>query len=328
MNILEIKNLHTYFYSEDSTIKAVEGLNLSVRKGEVLGLVGESACGKTVTAHSIMRLIQSPGNIVKGEIYFNGRDLLKLSANEMRKLRGCEISMIFQEPLAALNPLYTVGFQIGEMVKTYRKNIVRQELQPLVFKLLKKVGISESKVRVKDYPCNLSGGQAQRVMIAMAISCNPKLLIADEPTTALDVTIQAQIIDLFLQLKKETQFTLIFITHNLALCSQIADRLAVMYAGRIIELASREEIFNSPLHPYTKALFSSMPQGESRQGKLRVIGGTVPNPCAKPMGCHFHPRCPVKKEFCVSKNPEFIEVKPEHWVSCFAQKVPIRLRKA
>ena len=319
-NILEIKNLHTYFYTEDSIIKAVEGLNLSVKKGEVLGLVGESACGKTITAHSVMRILQPPGRIAQGEIFFEGKNLLKMSADKVRRIRGGEISIIFQEAQAALNPLYTVEFQIAEAIKAHKKDITKAEIRSLVLELLKRVGISHPKMRMKDYPHNLSGGQAQRVMIAMAIACKPKLLIADEPTTSLDVTIQAQIMDLFRKLREETGFTLILITHNLALCSQIAERIAIMYAGRIVELASLEEIFNSPLHPYTKALFSSIPdQGVSKE-RLKVIEGVVPNPADKPSGCHFHPRCPMKKKRCEDKYPEFREASPDHGVSCFFAK--------
>jgi len=296
-NILEIKNLHTYFYTEDLIIKAVEGLSLSVKKGEVLGLVGESACGKTVTAHSVMRLIQPPGKIVKGQILFEGEDLLKLSQDNMRRLRGKTISIIFQEPWAALNPLYTIGFQIVETIKIHKNDITKRKLRHLALELLRKVGISQPEI--------------------MALSCSPKLLIADEPTSSLDVTIQAQIMDLFAQLIQEAKFTLILITHNLALCSQIANRVAIMYAGKIVELATIEEIFACPLHPYTQALFSSISQKESKEKKLKAIEGTVPDASSKPKGCHFHPRCPLKKEICINSYPEFIEIKPQHWVSCF-----------
>ncbi|MBU1809992.1 MAG: ABC transporter ATP-binding protein [Candidatus Omnitrophica bacterium] len=319
-NILEIKDLHTYFYTQGSVIKAVEGVSFSVKKGEVLGLVGESACGKSVTASSIMRLIAPPGEIVKGQIFFEGEDLLKLSSPCMRRLRGNKISMIFQEPQAALNPLYTIGFQIEEMIKIH-KNISKSQIRPLALELLRKVGVNPPEIRIKDYPHNLSGGQAQRVMIAMAISCNPALLIADEPTTALDVTIQAQIMELFTQLRQDFNFTLIFITHNLALCSQVATCVAIMYGGRIVELAPKDEIFTNPLHPYTQALFSSiprgMPRGNSGKSEFKVIQGVVPDASSKPKGCYFHPRCCLRKEVCTEGYPEFIEARPEHWVSCF-----------
>jgi len=257
-NILEVKNLHTYFYGEDATIKAVEGLNLSVRKGEALGLVGESACGKTVTAYSVMRLIQEPGRIVKGEIFFQGKDLLKLSAKEIQAIRGRDISLVFQEPVAALNPVYTIGFQIGEAIRFHNPEISIRQQRGRVLELLSAVGIPEPKERINDYPHNLSGGQAQRAVIAMALSCHPQVLIADEPTTSLDVTVQAQIMELFLKLKRERGFTFILITHNLALCSQVTDRLAIIQAGKIVECGSTEEVFNHPAHPYTQALLSAV----------------------------------------------------------------------
>jgi peptide/nickel transport system ATP-binding protein/oligopeptide transport system ATP-binding protein len=238
----------------------------------------------------------------------------------MRKVRGREIAIIFQEPSAALNPLYTIGFQIGEMIKIHKKDIDKKRLNLLVLELLAKVGMSSPEVRIKDYPHNLSGGQAQRAMIAMAISCNPRLLIADEPTTSLDVTIQAQIMDIFMRLRKEIEFTLILITHNLALCAQVADRLAIMYAGKIVEVAETNEIFSGPLHPYTQALFSSIPQDSFYREKLKVIEGVVPDPAAKPKGCYFHPRCSLRKDVCVNGYPEFKEVKSGHWVSCFMAK--------
>ncbi|MBN3040801.1 MAG: ABC transporter ATP-binding protein [Candidatus Omnitrophica bacterium] len=316
-NLLEIKDLRTYFYTEDSVIKAVEGLNLSIKKGEVLGLAGESACGKSITAYSVMNLISPPGKIVKGEVLFQGQDLLKLSQKQMQKIRGKEISIVFQEPVASLNPLYTVGFQIDEMLKTHNKDMNKKSRRKRIIELLENVGIDDAKNRMKDYPHNFSGGQAQRVMVAMSLSCNPKLLIADEPTTSLDVTIQAQIMDLFLKLRQQIDFTLILITHNLALCSEVADRVAIMYSGKIVELADREEIFSNSLHPYTKALFSSIPKGDSNKTKLKVIEGTVPDPADKPLGCHFHPRCPFKDKKCTQAYPGYREVSRNHWVSCY-----------
>lgn len=320
-NILEIKDLHTYFYGEDLMTKAVEGVNLPVRKGEALGLVGESACGKTVTAYSIMRLIQSPGKIIKGQIIFQGKDLLKLSAREIQAIRGKEISLVFQEPLAALNPVYTIGFQIGEGIRFHDREVSNKNQKEKVLELLKAVGIPEPESRINDYPHNLSGGQAQRAVIAMALSCNPQLLIADEPTTSLDVTVQAQIMELFLKLRREKGFTFILITHNLALCSQVVDRVAIMYAGKIVELATTEEIFNHPLHPYTKALFASIPKGIAGKEKLETIGGQVPDPADKPSGCYFHPRCRLKKDKCLQAYPEYREIKPGHWVSCHFTKI-------
>ncbi len=317
-NILEIKNLHTYFYGEDSTVKAVEGLNLSVRRGEALGLVGESACGKTVTACSVMRLIQPPGKIVNGEIIFDGKSLLELPPRQMQQIRGNDIALVFQEPSMALNPVYRVGFQIGEAIRFHGKEVTPLQQRKRVLELLAKVGISEPESRANDYPHNLSGGQAQRAVIAMALSCSPKLLIADEPTTSLDVTIQAQIMDLFIRLKKEKDFTFILITHNLALCSQVVDRVAIMYAGKIVELARVEEIFENPLHPYTRALFSSLPNAGDAYTRplLKTIPGSVPDPADKPKGCHFHPRCPLKQNICLDRYPQYREIKPGHWVSC------------
>ncbi len=320
-NILEIKNLHTYFYTENSLVKAVEGLDLSVKKGEALGLVGESACGKTVTAYSVMRLIEKPGKIVKGEILFEGKDLLKLSQNEMQGVRGNDVAIVFQEPSMALNPLYPIGFQIGEAMPFHQKGIDSSKQRQRVLELLRQVGIPDPEVRIKDYPHNLSGGQAQRAVIATALACRPKLIIADEPTTSLDVTVQAQIMDLFTQLKKEGNFTFILITHNLALCSKVVDRIAIMYAGKIVELAETKEIFKNPLHPYTKALFSSIPKGDAVKRKLKVIEGSVADPANKPSGCHFNPRCPENKENCQRGYPQYREIKPGHWVSCHYAKL-------
>ncbi|MCF7877413.1 MAG: ABC transporter ATP-binding protein [Candidatus Omnitrophica bacterium] len=314
-NILEIKNLSTYFYLENSIVKAVEGISFNLRKGEVLGLVGESGCGKSVTAYSIINLIDKPGKVGKGEVIFDKKDLLKINQNQLRNIRGKDISLIFQEPHAALNPVYTVGFQIAETVKAHNKNIHQKDLKKRVEELLLKVGLSPNKKN--SYPHNLSGGEAQRVMIAQSLSCNPKILIADEPTTALDVTVQAKIIKLFKKLQKEENFSLIFITHDLALCSQIADRVAVMYAGQLVELASLAKIIKEPLHPYTQALFGSLPQKERRKERLAAIGGDVPDPDRKPKGCFFGPRCKIKEKDCLDKQPKLEEVKEGHWVRCF-----------
>jgi len=319
-DILQIKELHTYFYREDSIVKAVEGVNFSLKKGEVLGLVGESGCGKSTTGYSILRLIGPGGRIVKGEVIFKGENLLKLPLRTIREIRGKEISIIFQEAQSALNPLYTIGFQIAETIKAHNPKISPQTLRLLVIDLLKKVGIAQPEVRMKDYPHNLSGGQAQRVMIAIAIANRPSLLIADEPTSNLDVTIQAQIIDLFMHLKEEIGLTILFITHNLALCSQIADQLAIMYGGKIVEIGEKKEVVKNPLHPYTKALFSSLPRSGLRKGRLKVIEGVVVDPSSKPKGCFFHPRCLVKERKCEEVYPDFIEVTPHHWVSCFKAK--------
>ncbi len=319
-DILDIKDLHTYFYSEDSVIKAVEGLNLQVKKGEVLGLVGESACGKSVSALSVLRLIQHPGRIVKGKINFEGKDLLNLSERQMQSIRGKEISIIFQEPGSALNPVYTVGFQVAEMIKTHNPEISRKDIKNKVLGLLQAVELSESERIIKSYPHTLSGGQAQRVMISMAVACNPKLLIADEPTTALDVTIQAQIMSLFAKIKKQTNLSFILISHDLRLCRQSTDRIAIMYAGKIVEEAPTNEVFSNPLHPYTQSLLASLPGDKQPKERFTVISGRVPNPADKPAGCHFRPRCTLAGVLCESVYPEFIEVNPGHFVSCHKVK--------
>ena len=319
-DLLTINNLHTYFYTQDSVIKAVEGLDLKVRKDEIMGLVGESACGKTVAACSVVRLIQPPGKVVSGEVFFEGQDLLKASESSLRNVRGKSISIVFQEPGASLNPLFTIGYQIAEMIKTHNKSMSVKEVNSSVLDLLRRVEIPKPEIRARDYPHNLSGGEAQRVMIAMALSCNPKLLIADEPTTSLDVTIQEQIMRLFIRLKSNLNFSLIFITHDLPLCFRVCDRIAVMYAGKVVELACRDEIFNLPLHPYTQALLSSVPKDEAFKQRFNVIKGSVPDSALKPSGCHFHPRCPLKEDICVYKYPESRQIKTGHWASCHMVK--------
>jgi oligopeptide/dipeptide ABC transporter ATP-binding protein len=318
-NILEVKNLHTYFYQEDSIIKAVEGVSFNLKKGEVLGLVGESGCGKSVTAYSLIGLINEPGEIKKGEVIFQNKDLLKIRQKQLRKFRGRDISLIFQEPHAALNPVYTVGFQIAETIKAHNKGIKKEQLQERVKELLIKVGLNP-ETKIKSYPHNLSGGEAQRVMIAQSLSCNPKILIADEPTTALDVTVQAKIINLFKKLQKEEDFSLIFITHDLALCSQIVDRVAVMYAGQLVELANLENIIEKPLHPYTQALFASLPQRNKKRGVLEAIKGDVPDSDKKPQGCLFNPRCNISENICLKDKPKLKEINPGHWVRCIKDK--------
>ena len=319
-NILKIENLHTYFYSEGQVIKAVEGLTLQVKKSEVLGLVGESACGKSVSALSVLRLVQPPGKVVKGRIKFEDKDLLKLSEKQMQSIRGKDISIIFQEPGAALNPVYTAGFQIAEMIKVHNRAFSGRGIRNRVQQLLEDVELSDTGRILKSYPHNLSGGQAQRVMIAMAVSCNPKLLIADEPTTALDVTVQAQIMALFSKIKQQFGLTLILITHDLRLCRQVADRIAIMYAGKIVEVAPTDKIFSNPLHAYTQALIESVPKDKVSRDRFKVIGGRVPDPANKPAGCYFNVRCPVSEDICRSVYPEFIEIEPGHMVSCHKVK--------
>ncbi len=313
-NILEVKNLHTYFNLENSLVKAVEGVSFNLKKGEVLGLVGESGCGKSVTAYSLINLIEKPGEIKSGEVIFKDRNLLKMDKKGLCEIRGKDISFIFQEPHAALNPVYTVGYQIAETIKAHNKNLGKKQIEKKVLELIRKVGLSESKKR--SYSHNLSGGEAQRVMIAQSLSCNPKIVIADEPTTALDVTVQAKIVELFKKLKKEENFSLIFITHDLALSAQLADRIAVMYAGQIIELAALDKIVKEPRHPYTKALFLSLPQKGREKEKLKAIKGDVPEADNKPGGCFFYPRCKAKAEECQRIRPQLKQVEPGHWARC------------
>lgn len=318
--ILKVKNLHTYFYLENSLLKAVEGVSFNLKQKEVLGVVGESGCGKSVTAFSLLKLIGEPGKIKNGEVFFAGKDLLKADAKFLRRIRGSEIAFIFQEPHAALNPVYTIGHQISETIRAHNKKIKKKELEERVLSLLTKVGIADPKNKVRSYPHSLSGGEAQRAVIAQALSCNPKILIADEPTTALDVTVQAKIIELFKKLKKEENFSLIFITHDLALCSQLADRVAVMYAGQIVELTGLDKIIKEPLHPYTKALFSALPGKGKQSGRLKAIGGDVPEADNKPRGCFFHPRCRFRKKDCQENKPGLREISPGHWVRCIKAK--------
>ncbi len=298
-------------------IKAVEGLYLNVNKGQVLGLVGESGCGKTVTAFSVLNLIPPKAKIEKGEIFFKGKDLLKVSNKEMRKVRGKKISMIFQEPLSALNPVYTVGFQISEMLDIHRRDIPRRQKERFILDLLAEAELKEPQRILKSYPNALSGGQAQRVLTAMAICCNPDLLIADEPTTALDVTIQAQIINLFKKLKDKENLTFIFISHDLRVCSQLCDRIAVMYAGKIVEVAQTADILTKPAHPYTKALLLSVPGNKSPKERLSVIKGNVPDAACKPSGCHFKDRCSQRIQVCNDTYPDIESVSSGHWVRCF-----------
>ncbi len=315
-NILQVRNLHTYFYLENSVVKAVEGVSFDLGKGEVLGLVGESGCGKSVTAYSLIKLIDKPGRIKKGEVIFKGKDLLKINEKFLPKIRGKDISIIFQEPHAALSPVYTVGYQIEETIRAHNRNMGGKQLKEKVLELLVKVEIKDPYAKIKSYPHNLSGGEAQRVMIAQSLSCQPQIVIADEPTTALDVTIQAKVIGLFKKLKEEENFSLIFITHDLALCAQLADRIAVMYAGQIVEIASLDKIIKEPLHPYTKALFLSLPKKGKEKTKLQAIKGDVPEADKKPKGCFFYPRCNLGKNSCRENRPELKEIEPGHWVRC------------
>ena len=319
--LLNVSNLQTYFYTEEGVSKAVDGVDYYVRKGETLGVVGESGCGKSVTALSIMRLIpQPPGKIAGGDITFEGKSLLGLPQQEMRKIRGNKISMIFQEPMTSLNPVFTIGNQITEAIQLHQK-LSRKASLDRAIEMLRLVGIPSPEQRVKEYPHQLSGGMRQRAMIAMALSCNPSLLIADEPTTALDVTIQAQILDLMTNLKEEFNTSIILITHDLGVVAESVARVVVMYAGKIVEEADVYNIFEHPLHPYTEGLLRSIPRidlAATKKQRLQEIEGIVPMPSQLPQGCAFNPRCPKAMDVCREKMPE---LKPhrddEHKVRCW-----------
>ena len=301
--LVEVRDLCTSFHTDEGVARAVDGVALSIPKGRTLGLVGESGCGKTVTALSIMRLIPTPpGRIERGEVLFEGRDLLKLSEAQMRRIRGNEISMIFQEPMTSLNPVFTCGNQIAEVLRLHQ-GLSKAEALERTIETLDKVGIPSPEQRVHEYPHQLSGGQKQRVMIAMALACNPKLLIADEPTTALDVTIQAQILDLLRALQAEFHMAILLITHDLGVIAEMAEQVAVMYAGKIAELADVRELFADPKHPYTRGLFGSLPRLGAHAERLNVIPGVVPNPLEFPSGCKFHPRCPHAFDRCSVEEP-------------------------
>jgi oligopeptide/dipeptide ABC transporter ATP-binding protein len=322
--LLEIRGLRTYFYTESGVAKAVDGVDLDIRKGEVLGLVGESGSGKSVTALSVLRLIpQPPGQIVSGEILYSGRDLLKLSWDEIRALRGNDISMVFQEPMTSLNPVFTVGMQVTEIILAHER-VSRDEAERRAIAMLDEVGIPDAAARMKQYPHNLSGGMRQRVMIAIALALNPSLLIADEPTTALDVTIQAQILDLMLELKaRRAGAAILLITHNLAVVAETCDRVAVMYGGKIQEVAPVEALFRNPLHPYTKGLLGSIPSVDGpRAERLTVIPGTIPDIHHLPIGCKFVTRCPDRFEPCPDIEPPLIEIEPDHFVRCHLYPAP------
>ena len=317
--LLQIKGLKTWFHTEAGTAKAVDGVSFDIMPGEVVGLVGESGSGKSVTALSILRLIPDPpGRIMEGSIFFKGQDLLKLSWEDIRKIRGREISMIFQEPMTSLNPVFTIGMQLMEVVLHHEK-ISKKDAFDRCVEMLKLVGIPDPASRMNDYPHQYSGGMRQRVMIAMALSCNPSLLIADEPTTALDVTIQAQILELMLKIKDERKdAAILLITHNLAVVAETCHRVIVMYGGKIQEIASVHELFKNPLHPYTQGLLASLPTVDGDKHKrLRTIPGNVPSILDLPIGCKFVTRCPVKLDRCAITEPELIEISPGHWVRCF-----------
>ena len=321
--VLEIRDLQTHFRSPDGVVKAVDGLSYTVREGETLGVVGESGCGKSVTALSILRLIPDPpGRIVGGRIEFEGTNLLDLSEDAMERVRGNDISMIFQEPMTALNPLYRVGRQISEALVLHR-GLSKREAHAVAIDMLRQVSIPEPESRVNAYPHQLSGGMRQRVMIAMALCCNPKILIADEPTTALDVTIQAQILDLMRDLQAKTGTAIVLITHDMGVVAENADRVVVMYAGRKVEEASVENLFNRPSHPYTRGLLGSIPKldevvhAEGHRPRLNEITGMVPSLTALPAGCAFAPRCKFASDQCHAAYPPLEEKRPDHWIACW-----------
>ena len=316
-HLLEIQELSTSFHLEYAVAKAVQDVSFYIDAGETLGLVGESGCGKSVTSLSIMRLVPSPPGIIEsGCILFRGRDLLTLSAADMRKVRGNDIAMIFQEPMTSLNPVFTIGSQISEAVELHQK-VRGKEARNRTVEMLKLVGIPDPEARVNEYPHQLSGGMRQRAIIAMALSCNPDLLIADEPTTALDVTIQAQIMELLARLQEEMNMSILLITHDLGVVAGSTERMAVMYAGRIVEEGTTASVFDSPSHPYTKGLIRSVPRLDVRGERLSIIEGTVPDAADLPEGCPFNPRCPLADDECTASLPELERIDDHHLVRCF-----------
>jgi len=314
--LLEIKNLKTYFYTDEGVSKAVDGMDLVLNRGEILGIIGESGSGKSVTALSIIRLVASPpGKIISGEIWFEGSNLLQKSADEIRRIRGDDISIIFQEPMTSLNPVLTIGDQIMENIITHQK-LNKNQARVQAIEMLKLVGIPSPGKRIDEYPHQLSGGMRQRAMIAMALSCRPKLLIADEPTTALDVTIQAQILELIRQMRREIGMAVMMITHDLGVIAETADNVVVAYGGRVMEYGDVVAIFKDPLHPYTRALYNSIPRiTDDRKRRLEVIEGVVPNPMELPEGCSFHPRCKYAAKICRQVEPELV-ARGERRVRC------------
>ncbi len=332
-NILEVKGLKTYFFTEDGVVKAVDGVDFTVKPAEVLGLVGESGCGKSVTSLSIMRLISSPGKIMEGQILFEGRNLLDLPESEMVHMRGNRMSMIFQQPQTSLNPVFKIGEQVAEVLQIHQ-GMNKEEAWQRAVELLRLVGIPDAEKRAQTYPHEVSGGQAQRVMIAMALALNPTLLIADEPTTALDVTIQAQILDLMRDLRNRMNTSVILITHDLGVIAEMADRVAVMYAGRIVEESDVKSLFAKPLHPYTQGLIASIPILGTVKEHLEVIPGSVPNLVNLPPGCKFAPRCQARIAYqlkiCTELEPDLLNVSRGHTVRCWLyqdhgeHKAPLR----
>lgn len=318
--LLEVKNLRTYFFTDEGIVKAVDDVSFGLKKGESLGIVGESGSGKSVTALSIMRLIQDPpGKIIGGEIIFRGEDLLKKKEEEMREVRGNKISMVFQDPMTSLNPVFTIGDQIMEAIILHQK-LDKVSARKKAIEMLEIVRIPEASKRIDEYPHQFSGGMRQRVMIAMALSCNPEILIADEPTTALDVTIQAQIIELIKQLQKDLGMSLILITHDMGIVAESCQNVLVMYAGKVVEYADVRTIFKKPSHPYTIGLLESVPRLDVRKERLKAIEGQPPDLVALPNYCYYAERCPYKTERCLEEIPDLIEVEPGHYSRCFYAK--------
>jgi oligopeptide/dipeptide ABC transporter ATP-binding protein len=318
-HLLEVKNLQTQFPTRAGLVKAVNDVSFYINEGELVGLVGESGCGKSITALSLMRLIAAPGKIVGGEIKFKGEDLLKASDDRMREIRGDDISMIFQDPMTSLNPVYTVGEQIAEALRLHR-NLNKKDAWNAAIEAMKEVSIPDPARRVNDYPHQLSGGMRQRVMIAMALACDPELLIADEPTTALDVTIQAQILELLDELRKTRKLAVLLITHDLGVVAEVADRVCVMYTGRIVEESGVDDLFEKPKHPYTQGLLRSVPKlrgiGEAKETRLSTIEGTVPSPTDLPKGCHFAPRCEFRMQRCTHEPMPLYQIENDVKVRC------------
>jgi peptide/nickel transport system ATP-binding protein/oligopeptide transport system ATP-binding protein len=323
--LLEVHNLKTYFYTQDGVVKAVDDVSYDVNRGETIVLVGESGCGKTVSALSILRLVAEPaGKIVAGEIIFNGTDLLKLSNEEMRKMRGAKISIIFQEPLTSLNPVLTIGRQISEGLEFHKNMSVHQGMQEAT-QLLKMVGIPHPERRIYDYPHQFSGGMRQRAMIAIAIACQPQLIIADEPTTVVDVTIQAQLLELIHNITKELNTALILITHNLGIVARYAKRVFVMYAGNIVEYGSAMDVYHYPCHPYTAGLLGSVPRlDEPRKTRLQPIEGQPPDLISPPIGCSFQARCAYSISTCQKDKPQLSELTPNHYAACWVSQKGLR----
>ncbi len=316
MALLEVKSLRTSFFTDDGEVRAVDGVSFSVEPGKLMGIVGESGSGKTASVLSIMRLLPESAKIVGGEILFEGRDLVKLPEPEMRAIRGAKIAMIFQEPMTSLNPVFTIGSQIAEAVRLHQKTS-RGEARERAIEALKMVGIADPQRRVNDYPHQLSGGMRQRVMIAMALSCNPQLLIADEPTTALDVTIQAQILDLIRDLQSRLKLAVILVTHDLGIVAEYADAVTILYAAHVMEQAPSAALFKEPLNPYTQGLLDSIPGvNGTRRHRLQAIPGTIPSALNPPSGCRFHPRCPMAIPNCAKVDPPLEEKRPNHHVAC------------